>query len=256
MKPLRKEMHIRLYVTADLAQGLPVALDKEQAHYLGSVMRVKLAEHITLFNGRDGEWVASIADLQKNNGTALVVEQLRPQAEEPDIWFLFAPLKAQKNERLVEQATELGASRIMPVKMRHGIVDKINCERWQHHAIGAAEQCERFSVPAVEEMQKLDSVLSGWPKDRILVMADESGAGTHLHEAHAALGSKLAVITGPEGGFSLEEMQKLRALPYVRSVSLGPRILKADTAAIGLLAALQSACGDWRSGKPAFRNTD
>lgn len=256
MKPLRKEMHIRLYVTADLTQGLPVMLDKEQAHYLGSVMRVKLAEHITLFNGRDGEWAARIDELEKSRGTATPTERLREQAEEPDIWFLFAPLKSQKNERLVEQATELGASRILPVLMRHGIVDKIHCTRWQHHAVGAAEQCERFSVPAVEEMQKLDSILSGWPKDRILVMADESGAGAPLYEAEAALGTKLAIITGPEGGFSLEEMKKLRALPFVRPVSLGPRILKADTAAIGLLAALQAACGDWRSGKPAFRNTD
>lgn len=252
MKPNREELHIRLCTTQPLRAGNTILLLEEQSHYLATVMRKQSGEGCVLFNGVDGEWVAQLSILGKKQVQALVTEQLRPQIAEPDLWFCFAPLKHQKNEKLVAQATELGANRIVPVKLRHGIVDKIHTERFESAAIEAAEQSERLSVPQVAELQTLAALLKDWPKERLLIVADESGGGKTYAELAANWKAPAAVLIGPEGGFAHEELALLRAQPFVRAVGLGPRILKADTAAITLLSLVAAQVADWQK-QPAFR---
>ena len=253
MKPNRKALHIRLYTTEALAAGNPILLNKDQVHYLAQVMRQKAGDQFTLFNGRDGEWIAELTSVQKNHADIHLVEQVRPQRAEPDIWFLFAPLKHQKNERIIAQATELGVSKIIPVLMKHGIVDKIHQERCQLCAAEAAEQSERLTVPIIEELTPLTLLLSKWDNTRTLIVADESGAGKTTAEILGTLKAPIAMITGPEGGFAQAELALLRSFPCVQGVGLGPRILKADTAAITLLSLLANQCGDWNL-QPEFRS--
>lgn len=253
MKPNRPELHIRLFTTEALAAGISILLEEGQAHYLGQVMRQKVGDRFALFNGRDGEWVAAISSLHKKHLEVVVKEQVKPQRTEPDIWFLFAPLKHQKNERIIAQATELGVSKIIPVKMKHGIVDKIHRERWQLCAVEAAEQSERLSVPEVTELSPLTSVLSGWDKARKLIVADESGGGKTTNEILSNLSAPIAIMVGPEGGFAHAELELLRSHYFVQGLGLGPRILKADTAAITLLSLIANQCGDWNL-QPEFRS--
>jgi 16S rRNA (uracil1498-N3)-methyltransferase len=197
--------------------------------------------------------VAAISSLHKKHLEVVVKEQVKPQRTEPDIWFLFAPLKHQKNERIIAQATELGVSKIIPVKMKHGIVDKIHRERWQLCAVEAAEQSERLSVPEVTELSPLTSVLSEWDKARKLIVADESGGGKTTNEILTHLSSPIAIIVGPEGGFAQAELALLRSYSFVQGVGLGPRILKADTAAITLLSLIANQCADCNL-QPEFRS--
>lgn len=236
----------RLFVDAPLAAGNAVALTRDQTHYLASVMRAEPGETALLFNGTDGEWLARIAALAKA-GAALVPERrTRPQAAEPDLWLLAAPLKKDRTDLVVEKAAELGVSRLWPVFTRRTNAGRVNSERLRAHLMEAAEQCERLTVPELAEPAALDKVLAEWPADRVLLFLDEGGGGPPLAEVLGGLlPGPLALLVGPEGGFDAEERRLIAARPFARAVGLGPRILRAETAAIAALAVVQALKGDW-----------
>jgi 16S rRNA (uracil1498-N3)-methyltransferase len=236
----------RLYVTGDLGAGVAVMLDEGQGHYLLHVLRAHAGNRVLLFNGRDGEWLAEIAQAGKRGVTATCLKQTEPQAAVPDIWLVFAPVKKTPSDYLVQKATELGASVLLPVFTRRTIVSRINQERMAANAIEAAEQSGRLSVPEIREGTSLDKLLGAWPKERRLFFCDEGGDARPLAKAARSVSGPAAILTGPEGGFDPAEREMLRALPFVTPVTLGPRILRADTAALAALAIWQSVSGDWR----------
>jgi 16S rRNA (uracil1498-N3)-methyltransferase len=240
---------IRLYVAADLQAGAEVALDAGQAHYLSHVMRLAPGGEVALFNGRDGEWRATLGGLGRRGGTAMAVAEVRPQRNPPDLWLLFAPVKKARTDFIVEKAAELGAARILPVLTQFTNAERVRADRLRAHAIEAAEQCAGTFVPEVAEAASLAAVLAGWPAARRLVFCDESGQAPPLPEVLAAEpAGPWAILTGPEGGFSPDEAARLRALPFLRPAGLGPRILRADTAAVAALAVWQALAGDWDQG--------
>lgn len=238
---------IRLYVEAPLAAGVEVALAPTQAHYLGTVMRRGAGDTVALFNGRDGEWRAGIAALGRRRATAKALERTRPQTAGPDLWLLFAPVKRTPVDHIARMATELGVAALWPVFTQHTAARRVNLGRLAANAIEAAEQCGRLDVPDCFEPAPLATVLAGWPGDRRLLLCDESGGGAPVAEA---LGNTepgpWAVIVGPEGGFAADEAAALVALPGCLRVSLGPRTLRAETAAAAALACWQALAGDWR----------
>ena len=236
----------RLYVTGDLGAGMAVALDEGPSHYLLHVMRAKAGNRVLLFNGRDGEWLAEIGQVSKRGVTATCLGQKRPQAGAPDIWLAFAPIKKTPADYLVQKATELGVSRLLPVFTRRTIVSRVNLERMAANAAEAAEQSERLTVPEIHEATDLDKLLASWPKERRLYFCDEGGDAKPLAEVARNLSDPAAILTGPEGGFDPAERELLRAQSFVVPVTLGPRILRADTAALAALAIWQSTAGDWR----------
>ncbi|MFN3281822.1 MAG: 16S rRNA (uracil(1498)-N(3))-methyltransferase [Tabrizicola sp.] len=238
------EAKIRLYVDQPLGSGQAVALSQDQAHYLTGVMRLGEGAAILLFNGRDGEWRATLAQAGKRNAIAVCDSQTKPLHLPPDLWLLFAPIKKARTDFIVEKAVELGAARILPVQTRHTNSERIRQDRLQAHAIEAAEQCGATFVPEVTDLQHLDRLLSRWPEDRRLYWCDETAIGQPATLTPTQ--GPAAILIGPEGGFSAEEAAKLRARPNVTPLSLGPRILRADTAAVAALTLWQAACGDWR----------
>lgn len=245
---------IRLYVEADLSAAASVGVSTDQAHYLQHVMRLKKGDTLALFNGRDGEWLAAIEGFGKGWASLTVAERRREQVEEPDVWLVFAPIKGARIDFVAEKATELGISALWPVFTRRTVVSRVNEERLFANAVQAAEQCERLSVPAVRPAAPLDKALAQWPAERRLLVLDETGTGTPIAGALAALpAGPTAVLTGPEGGFTQSELDDLRRLPFVTFIGLGPRILRADTAALAALACWQAWCGDG-GGRPAFRS--
>ena len=235
----------RLYVTGDLGAAMTVALDEGQAHYLLHVLRAKAGDRVLLFNGRDGEWLAQIAQAGKRGVTAACLKQTQVQAGVPDIWLAFAPVKKTPSDYLVQKAVELGASCLLPVFTRRTIVARINEERMAANAIEAAQQSARLSVPDIRAGVSLEKLLASWPQDRRLLFCDEGGDAKPLAEAARNVNGPAAILTGPEGGFDTGEREMLRALPFVTPVTLGPRILRADTAALAALAVWQSVSGDW-----------
>jgi 16S rRNA (uracil1498-N3)-methyltransferase len=238
----------RLHVAVDLAAGRTVALAAGQAHYLRNVMRLVLGAELMLFNGRDGEWQGRIAALGRGSCSVLLERQTRPQADEPDLWLLFAPIKRAPLDFLVQKAVELGVSALHPVITQHTDVGRVNTDRLRTIATEAAEQCERLTLPEVAEPRPLGAVLDGWPAERRLLVCAEWGPAQPIGAALAAEDpGPSAVLTGPEGGFTTSELDALRNLPFVTPVSLGPRILRAETAALAALACWQSVLGDWRS---------
>ncbi|MBY6043840.1 16S rRNA (uracil(1498)-N(3))-methyltransferase [Phaeobacter italicus] len=237
---------IRLYVEHPLGAGQSVPLDRDQAHYLFGVMRQAVGGQVSLFNGRDGEWRAEIAEAGKRNGLLVCQEQSRPLMLPPDLWLLFAPIKKARTDFIVEKAAEMGAARILPVQTDFTNSDRIRQDRLQAHAVEAAEQCGGTYVPEVAELQKLSRVLDHWPQERQLMFCDEAEVGTALTLAaadHAK--APWAIVIGPEGGFSEAERKRLHGLTQSHVVSLGPRILRADTAAVAALTIWQQAYGDW-----------
>ncbi len=238
-------MKIRLYVDHPLGQGQTIPLDRDQAHYLFGVMRQQIGAQIALFNGRDGEWRAEVTEAGKRGGTLECREQTRPLQMPPDLWLLFAPIKKARTDFIVEKAAEMGAARIIPVQTDFTNSERIRQDRLQAHAVEAAEQCGGTFVPEVTDLQKLDRLLADWPKDRKLMFCDEAevGAGKALGDAG---NGPWAILIGPEGGFSEPERKRLHGLPFTHVVSLGPRILRADTAAVAALTMWQQALGDWQ----------
>jgi len=237
----------RLFVRVPLAAGAVVPLEKSQAHYLGNVLRLRAGERILVFNGRDGEWSATLQQPQKRTATLLIEENTRAQAAPADLHYLFAPIKAARLDYMVQKAVEMGVSLLQPVLTQHGQVARVSSERMLANAIEAAEQCGLLSLPDVKPILPLTDVLAGWNSERRLVFCDEDAAVQSPVEALADLSSApLALLIGPEGGFSAEERAVLLKRPNVVRLSLGPRILRADTAAVAALAVIQAAAGDWR----------
>ena len=237
--------HVRLYVDHPLARGQSVPLSRDQAHYLFGVMRLAEGDALALFNGRDGEWRATVRKAGKRDGLLVAETQTRPLQVPPDLWLLFAPIKKARTDFIVEKAAEMGAARILPVQTEHTNSERIRRDRLQAHAIEAAEQCGGTFVPEVSELRRLDALLSDWPADRRLLFCDEALAGARETRDGAERG-KWAILIGPEGGFSETERNRLKSLSFVHAVSLGPRILRADTAAVAALTLWQSSLGDWQ----------
>ncbi|TVP74109.1 MAG: 16S rRNA (uracil(1498)-N(3))-methyltransferase [Rhodobacteraceae bacterium] len=235
---------IRLFVDQPLGAGQPVALSQPQAHYLGNVLRKGPGTDVALFNNRDGEWRAELSELGKRGGVALCRAQSAPQRMPPDLWLIFAPIKKARTDFIVEKAAELGAARILPVQTAFTNSERIRQDRLQAHAIEAAEQCGGTYVPEVAALQPLGRLLDHWPSGRALIFADESLADTA--RATALPPAPAALLIGPEGGFSDAERAKLRAMADIHPIALGPRVLRADTAAVAALTLWQSAQGDWR----------
>lgn len=238
---------VRLFVTAPLGSDAAVAVSDEQANYLFNVMRLKPGDAVALFNGIDGEWRATVEVAQRRTGMLRCTVALRPQAGSPDIDLLFAPLKKARTDFVAEKATEMGVRRLLPVFTRYTNAERVNAARLRAHAIEAAEQCGILTVPEVAEPRPLGAVLDGWDAGRRLMFCDESLAAAPAAAVLAeAPRGPWAVLVGPEGGFAPEEQARLRALPFAYPVTLGPRILRADTAVVAALALWQASLGDWQ----------
>lgn len=238
---------LRLFVEAELGDGASVVIEEGQAHYIVHVMRAKIGDRISLFNGRDGEWLAELSETTKRSCTVTCKVQTAPQSEVPDLWLVFAPVKKTPADYLTQKATELGVRVLQPIMTRRTIVTRVNSERMRANAVEAAEQSERVTVPEIREAVALDKLLAVWPTERRIVFCDEAGDARPIREALAdAPDGPWAIFTGPEGGFDPAERALLRAQPHVTPVSLGPRILRADTAALAALAVWQALRGDWR----------
>lgn len=241
------EPRTRLYVKDDLASEARIELTLGQAHYLSAVLRLRPGAPVALFNGRDGEWQARIESCRRKGGAALVEHRLRAQESEPDVWLAFAPIKRARIDFLIEKATELGASVLQPVLTQRTVIERLNLERLRAHALEAAEQTERLSLPELREPVTLEHLLATWPSERNLLFCDETGTSASIAQSLAkAEPGPWAILTGPEGGFAETELDALKKLPFVSAVGLGPRVLRADTAALSALAVFQALLGDWR----------
>ena len=236
---------VRLHLDHPLAEGQPVPVGEDQAHYLFGVMRLSPGDRLSVFNGRDGVWETEVTDAGKRAGRLKALARTRPQEMPPDLWLLFAPIKKARTDFIVEKAAEMGCRRILPVQTEFTNSERVKADRLRAHAVEAAEQCGGVFVPEVAELARLRDVLATWDADRTLWFCDETLAGG-VGPAPERQQGPGAVLVGPEGGFSEEERTRLRALPYARSVRLGPRILRADTAAVAALTLWQATCGDWR----------
>jgi len=264
-RPSLSKIATRLHVEESLAAGRSIGLDPGRAHFLRTVLRLQKGAPLALFNAQDGEWLARIDCLGKGWCSVDVVEQRRGPSSEPDLWLLFAPVKRARIDFIAEKATEMGCALLQPVITRYTDVSRVNRDRLAVNAREAAEQCERLSVPEVAEPKDLRKLLAEWPSDRRILLCVESGEARPIAEVlqkikletHAASGQieareggetrfsgPWAILTGPEGGFDPEERAVLRQLPFVIPVGLGPRILRADTAAVAALACWQAILGD------------
>jgi 16S rRNA (uracil1498-N3)-methyltransferase len=236
----------RLFVPQDIAAGAAFDLAAEQSHYLANVLRMAEGAELLVFNGRDGEWLARVAVKTKKAVRLEAVEQTRPQPAAPDLLYCFAPLKVGRLDYLVQKAVEMGAGVLQPVITQHTQLAKIGTERLQANAIEAAEQCGILAIPEVRDAQRFTALLAGWDKERRLIFCDESSETNNPLAALQGIGEKrLALLVGPEGGFSENERKQLYDLPFVTAIPLGPRILRADTAAVAALAVIQATVGDW-----------
>lgn len=239
---------IRLFIPDDLAPGAELSLDEGQSRYLASVMRARAGDELRVFNGRHGEWRALVAQVGKRAVILQIIDPARPQSEGPDLDLVVALVKRGPLETIVEKAAELGVRRIRPVITERTNADHTRVDRLRAIATEAAEQTGRLDVPEVAEPVKLERLIEGWDAGRRLLFCDEAGDAKPAAEALAGEApGPWAVLVGPEGGFSPKERERLRGLAYAVPASLGPRILRADTAAISALTLWQAALGDWRS---------
>ena len=254
---------VRLYVDQDLRTDADVGASERQAHYLARVMRLAAGNFVKLFNGRDGEWQGQIEAMVSARCRLRCMEQLRAQTREPGPTLAFAPIKKDALDFLVEKATELGARGLVPVMTRFTAVERFHAERVRAHVIEAAEQCGRLTVPQVLDFQELGTFTAAWPVDRPLLLMDERGRGRPIIETALAWREGNAtgdapapgLLIGPEGGFSDDEVEALSTLPSLVRVSLGPRVLRSETAAIAALACWQALAGDWRPIEPPSQET-
>ena len=234
---------VRLYVEQPLGAAQPVPLTRDQAHYLFGVMRLGVDARVTVFNGSDGAWQTRVAEAGKRGGHLVCETQSQAQTMPPDLWLLFAPIKKARTDFIVEKAVEMGVRRIVPVQTDFTNSERIRQDRLQAHAIEAAEQCGATFVPEVADLSKLNRILADWDRSRQLAFCDETLAGETGRLPDAP--GPWAILIGPEGGFSDAERAALRALHFTHDISLGPRILRADTAAVAALTLWQSTLGDW-----------
>lgn len=240
----------RLFVEHALHAGAEIAFDDAQANYLRNVLRFSEGDGLLLFNGRDGEWTARLVEVAKKRARAEALAQARPQTPQPRLRWLFAPLKHARLDYMVQKAVEMGVSRVSPVITRRTQVARINLERMRANAIEAAEQCGVLSVPEIDDPVSLDAALATWPEGEPLVFCDEDAAGADpLGPLRALKDRPLALLIGPEGGFDPAERKTLLSLAQTVRIGLGPRILRADTAAVAALAVLQATVGDWSTGR-------
>jgi 16S rRNA (uracil1498-N3)-methyltransferase len=241
----------RLYVDAPLAAGAAITLDRTQVNYLANVLRLRPGAAVLLFNGRDGEWCAALSEAGKRGGALAVGAQTRPQTAPTDLHYLFAPLKHARLDYLVQKAVEMGVSRLQPVNTRHTAAARVNLERMRANAIEAAEQCGILTLPEIRDPVAFERFVAERAAERLLVFCDEDAeiadpvAALAAHRPAAGMHLPLALIVGPEGGFATEERAALLRLPNVVRLALGPRILRADTAAVAALALVQAVLGDW-----------
>ncbi len=237
----------RLFIEANLGDGATVPLEREQANYLLNVLRLGSGDSVLVFNGSSGEWLARIEVAGKRSASLAIERQTRPQSNGPDLHYLFAPLKRARLDYMVQKATEMGVARLQPVLTRHTVAERVNGERMRANVIEAAEQCGILRVPEVAAPERLDRVLASWDAGRRLIFCDE---GAPIADPIAALREiapgPLAVLIGPEGGFAPEEREALIALPFVVRIAMGPRIMRADTAAVAALTLVNAVLGDWR----------
>ena len=244
----------RLFVNEVLRDTYKITATSDQAHYLLKVMRAKKGDNVILFNGHDGEWRSVIDDVSKKRCAFRVKKQLRKQENEPDLWLAFCPLKKLNTNFVVEKASELGASRIIPVFTENTNSTRVKFERLRVIAMEAAEQCDRLSVAKVTEPVTFAELINIWPEQRGLLVPDETGGGESLKSVlDADRKSHHGFLIGPEGGFAQSELDALKNLPFVKLVGLGPRILRTETAAIAALACYQAMTGDWNQ-RPRFKN--
>lgn len=232
----------RLFVDQPLSAGLALALEGAPANYLGNVLRLGAGGQVKLFDDRSGEWLARIEEAGRKRVTLTIDRQLRAREEVPDLWLLFAPLKRGPVDWLVEKATELGARRLVPVMTQRTVAERVNLDRLRANSIEAAEQCDRTALPQLAAPVKLERLLNEWPAERALLFADETGGEPLLA---AAAPGPAAILIGPEGGFTEQERVTIRAMRAARPMSLGPRILRAETAAVAALSLWMAAAGDW-----------
>jgi 16S rRNA (uracil1498-N3)-methyltransferase len=238
----------RLYLAGDLSEGASAALSRDQAHYLVTVLRLGPGARVLIFNGRDGEYAASIGAVSRNAATLTIGERTRPQEVPPDVDYLFAPLKHARLDYVAQKAVEMGARRLRPVITRRTQAARVNVERLRANAREAAEQCGVIWLPQVDAPERLEKVLADWPAERLLVFCDEDAppANPIAALAERSPSAGVSLLIGPEGGFDERERDAIGRLPRVLRLSLGPRILRADTAAVAALALVQSRYGDWR----------
>jgi len=236
----------RLYVALKLAARAEHVLAQDHAHYVRDVMRLKPGDPLHLFNEEDGEWLAYLGSVTRKAVSVRCEKKLAEVAPPPDIDFIFAPLKHARLDYLVQKATELGARRLRPVITARTIVERVNLDRMRANAIEAAEQCNLVFVPEVSEPEKLDRLLAGWDAGRALIYCDEAAESKDTLAALKALKLPAALLVGPEGGFTPEERAGLKRLAFVKAISLGPRIMRADTAGTAALALVQATLGDWQ----------
>ncbi|MEL7131330.1 MAG: 16S rRNA (uracil(1498)-N(3))-methyltransferase [Pseudomonadota bacterium] len=239
------DANIRLYVEQPLGQGQSVPLSREQAHYLFGVMRLSVGAGVLLFNGTDGEWRANVAEAGKRGGSLVCVAQTRPTRMPPDLWLLFAPIKKARTDFIVEKAAEMGVRHIFPVQTEFTNAGRVQRDRLQAHAVEAAEQCGGTYVPVVAGMQRLDRMLAELG-DRNLMFCDEALAGADGRSELPDIVGPWAILIGPEGGFSDKERARLHKMETAYAAQLGPRILRADTAAVAALTVWQKQLGDWQ----------
>ena len=241
----------RLFVECDLVEQAIIHLNTAQSHYLSSVLRKKRGSELLLFNGRDGGFLCKVEGAGKRNCSVYCKRKIFSQITSPDLWILFVPIKRIRMDFMVQKVTELGVSKIWPVQSEFGQVKQIKYDKFRAYIIEAAEQTERLDLPEIGDFVKLQTVLESWPSDRTLIVCDETK--TEKNEARPMTvlsGSKLrkaAILIGPEGGFSGKERKQLKSFPYTEHISLGPRILRSDTAAIAALSIFQANYGDWYS---------
>lgn len=234
----------RLFVETPLAEGGQVRVDGGQAHYLLSVMRLKAGDPVKLFDDATGEWLGVAAAIGKRDLVLDVTAHLRDREPVPDLWLCAAPIKKGRIDLVAEKACELGVARLVPVLTRRTVIDRLNGDRLRAHMIEAAEQCDRTALPALAEPMKLEALLRAWPAERALFFADEMG-GVPAAQAMTAHKGPAAILVGPEGGFDDAERAAIRALPKAVGISLGPRILRAETAALAAVSVWMAAAGDW-----------
>jgi len=244
---LPKPYSLRLYVPSDLGKDLGVVLDKNQSHYVATVMRRAVGEKIALFNGRDGEWLGDLQEVHKNHCLVHVTEQLRPYTEEPDIELLFAPIKKVQTALIIQKATELGVASLQPVQTMRTNAERLREDKMALQAMEAAEQCERLNLPIIHGLIKLERALNALEPERTLIFCNERLTGNSAVNVLPQIkpSDKWAIVTGPEGGFADDEIEMISARPNTHAISLGPRILRAETAVIASLALLQAFHGDW-----------
>ena len=244
---MSKNIKIRLFSATPLSADIEWLPNDDQSHYLLNVLRLKIGDEIKVFDGQNGEYVGKFVSLSKKNCTVKILQKVRDMKYCPDLWLLFAPVKKDKTDFIIAGATELGVSKIIPTLTKRTITERIKTERYEAQVIEACEQCRRLDVPQISDPQSLEKILETWSQDRILYFMDETGNGGDIQTVFKnASTAKAAILVGPEGGFSDEELQLLRQKNFAKAVSLGERILRAETAVHAALSCWQAICGDWK----------